>query len=167
MRYLPYSIPVALLALMGSISPLGASLPAVPAPAEGRRLPHAEFVAALAFSPDGQTLATAAGDKVLRLWEVASGKELRRFTGHKDAVLAVAFSRDGKTLATGSADNTVRLWNAATGAEFRRFLHLRSGSAMDAGDVAAVVFVADGQAVVSASSGGRDFQAVRQAPVFG
>ena len=161
MHYLPHSISAAfLVVLLGNISPLPAdTLPAVPAPAEVRRLPHKGFVAALAFSPDGKTLATASEDKFVRLWEVAGGKELRRFTGHKGAVLAVAFSRDGKNLATGSADASVGLWNTGSGAEVRRFQKHRYG-------VAAVVFHPDGQALVSAGSGGNDFQAVRQGPVF-
>jgi WD40 repeat protein len=161
MHYLPDTISATFLAvLLGNMSPLPAdTLPAVPAPAEVRRLPHEGFVAALAFSPDGKTLATASEDKFVRLWEVPGGKELRRFIGHKGAVLAVAFSRDGKNLVTGSADNSVRLWNTAGGAEVRSFQKHIYG-------VAAVVFHPDGQALVSAGSGSNDFQAVRQGRVF-
>jgi WD40 repeat protein len=161
MHYLPHSISAAfLVVLLGNISRLlSDTLPAVPAPAEVRRLPHMGFVAALAFSPDGKTLATASEDKFVRLWEVAGGKELRRFTGHKGAVLAVAFSHDGKNLVTGSADNSVRLWNTASGAEVRRLQKHKYG-------VAAVVFHPDRQALVSVGDDGNDFQAVRQGPVL-
>ena len=63
----------------------------------------------------GVWLATASLDKTAKLWELATGKELRTFEGHQDWVLSVAFAPDGKTLATASKDKTVRLWDAATG----------------------------------------------------
>ena len=63
-----------------------------------------------AFSPDGRYVATSGADGTARLWEVASGTEVRRFTDHTDAVRNVVFSPDGKYILTASDDHTARLW---------------------------------------------------------
>ncbi|MFA7241153.1 MAG: hypothetical protein WC091_13670, partial [Sulfuricellaceae bacterium] len=69
----------------------------------------------VAFSPDGSSIATASYDNSARLWDLASGKELRRFDGHGDPVNCVAFSPDGSSIATASSDNSARLWDLASG----------------------------------------------------
>jgi WD40 repeat protein len=65
-----------------------------------------------AVSPDARTLATGGQDKVVRLWDVATGRMLREMEGHTNWVFAVRFSPDGKSLATCAA-GTVRLWDLA------------------------------------------------------
>ena len=70
------------------------------------------WVNSVAFSPDGQTLASGAGDDPVCLWDVVTGEQKRTLTGtkHRHWVKSVAFSPDGHTLASGSMDGTVLLW---------------------------------------------------------
>jgi eukaryotic-like serine/threonine-protein kinase len=74
------------------------------------------FVTALAFSPDGKTLATAAGfsESDIRLWDVATGKQTGRLAGHGTWVSSIVFWPDGKKLASSSADQTIRIWDVAS-----------------------------------------------------
>lgn len=67
-------------------------------------------VLAVAFSPDGKRLATGGADRLVRLWEVSTGKAIRTLRGHTMAVTAVAFSPDGRRLTSSSLDRTIRLW---------------------------------------------------------
>jgi WD40 repeat protein len=71
----------------------------------------------LAFSPDNCTLVTGGSDDLFaRRWDIATGKQLSPFAGHRGWVGALDFSADGKVLATGSQDSTTLLWNMASGA---------------------------------------------------
>jgi WD40 repeat protein len=74
-------------------------------------LKHEGWVAAVAFAPDGKTLASAGADGVVRLWEVGTWKPLGALKGHTDCVCALAFSEDGTTIATGGYDHTAKLWD--------------------------------------------------------
>lgn len=65
---------------------------------------------AVAFSPDGQRLASASDDKTVKLW-TADGKLLKTLSGHTNWVLDVSFSPDSQMLASASYDNTVKLWS--------------------------------------------------------
>lgn len=66
-------------------------------------------VTAVAFSPDGKTIATALGRSV-HLWEVSSGKNFQILEGPTQSVSSVAFFPDGKSIAAGSLDNMIRIW---------------------------------------------------------
>jgi WD40 repeat protein len=76
---------------------------------------HKDLIHDLAFSPDGKLLATCSYDRLVLLWDTASGKQVRAFKEHSDSVYGVAFSPDGKLLATAAADRAVKVWDVAAG----------------------------------------------------
>jgi WD40 repeat protein len=95
------------------------------------------------LSPDGKSILRIANDHTLRLQDVGSGKELKRFEGHpKGGVRAVAISPDGRLGLSGGLDNAVRLWDLATGKEIRCFRE-------HTGWVISVAFSPDGRLALS------------------
>ena len=102
---------------------------------------HSEAILAIAFSPDGQILASAA-NKTIKLW-VAKGTEIATLIGHNLAVNALAFSPDGQTLASAGEDKTIKLWNLGDRAEIASF------SAHNLA-INALAFSPDGQTLASA-----------------
>jgi WD40 repeat protein len=87
----------------------------VPAGKELARLTTDGYQPALAFSPDGDTLALSAGAGTIRLLDPKTGTEKRRLFGRSDQGTRIAYSPGGKTLATAGADGTIQLWNAENG----------------------------------------------------
>jgi WD40 repeat protein len=105
---------------------------------------HAAEITAIAFSTDGELLATAGGDRRIKLWR-AGGEELRSLGPVKGGTYDLGFAPDGRTLFSTSSLGTVALWDVATGAQ--RLL-LKHGGA-----VVAAAFNPDGRRLVSV---GRD-----------
>jgi WD40 repeat protein len=78
-----------------------------------------DMIMSVDFTPDGRTLASGGLDDAVKLWDVASGQEIRTLEGHRSGVTSVMFSPDGLTLASGGLDNAVKLWDVASGQEIR------------------------------------------------
>lgn len=74
-----------------------------------------------AISPDSKLLAIGGQDKLIRIFDLATGKPLSSIAGHMDTIYALAFSPDGKRLASGSADKTARIFDILTANQLRLF----------------------------------------------
>src|SRR5690242_9641362 len=76
---------------------------------------HSDTIFSVAWSPDGEALASGSNDETIRLWDGKKGLPLRTFVGHSDSVLSVTWSPDGRVLASASNDKTIHLWDGQTG----------------------------------------------------
>ncbi|HLJ97382.1 MAG TPA: serine/threonine-protein kinase, partial [Gemmataceae bacterium] len=110
------------------------------------------------FSPDGRYLLSCSGckrpgdwpegaDNTLRLWDIESGAEVRRFYGHTRPVVCVSMSRDGRRALSGSVDQTMRLWDVESG----QLLQVYRGHEHQ---ICSALFLPDNRRVLSCSPDG-------------
>lgn len=105
---------------------------------------YSDWINSVAFSPDGNILASGGTDKTIQLLDVQTGKKLQTLKEHSAPVLAVGFSPDGQIIASTDRGNTIKLWDIQTSQE----LHTLKGHS---GPVSTVVFSPDGQRMASGS----------------
>ncbi len=77
----------------------------------GKLEAHQDVVYDVVWLDQGKRLATAGGDRTVRLWDAHTRRELAKLSGHSGPVLALAVSPDGRWLCSGSADHTIRVWD--------------------------------------------------------
>ncbi|KAI9346083.1 hypothetical protein DFJ73DRAFT_626419 [Zopfochytrium polystomum] len=104
---------------------------------------HTSLVHAAAFSADGRRVVSGSWDRTVRVWEAATGEEVRRLVGHSGEVHGAAFSPDGRMIASGGERGEVFVWDAETGEKLRELVgHV--------GWTSAVAFSPDGARIASA-----------------
>ena len=103
-----------------------------------------DWVTSVAYSPDGDALASGSFNHIVRLWDATTGELRTTLRGHTNSVWDVAYSPDGSTLASASFDETVRLWDATTGEHLNT---LRGHK----GDIFSVSYSPSGDVLASAS----------------
>jgi RNA polymerase sigma factor (sigma-70 family) len=108
-------------------------------------LRHPTALRSIVFSRDGKQFVSAGTDRVIRIWDLATGKEVRQILAPERGVDAVAFSPDGKLLAGAGIAGSVLLWDFATGREVRRLEGHR-------GQASAIAFSPKGDRLVSADA---------------
>jgi WD40 repeat protein len=104
-------------------------------------------IVSLAFSPDGNLLASAGRDGAVRIWSIETGDETKRLNGHRAAVLSVCFSDDGRRLASGDGAGVVMVWDLQSGSRLAQSTVPKPHCA------GALTFGLDGKAILIGGTG--------------
>jgi type VI secretion system protein ImpC len=107
---------------------------------------HDGSIYAVAFSPDNRTLISAAHDRLLKLWDVKTGREVSVFEGHENPVYALAIYPDGTKVVSGSSSGNIAIWDIASGQKTSSFKAHR-------GAITSIAISPDGKRIVSGSEG--------------
>lgn len=111
---------------------------------------HGDIIYDLDFSRDGQRLASAGGDRLVRVWDVGSQKEIATLEGHSAQVLAVAFNTNATEIVSGGSDHALTVWDIATREKISR---LGTHSAA----ITAVAWSDDGKMILAVTDAGQVF----------
>jgi WD40 repeat protein len=106
---------------------------------------HSKAVSSVAYSPNGQQLASTSWDNTIKIWDVSNGQLLKSMTGHRDKVFKIAYSPNGQQLASASYDNTIKIWDVSKGQLLKTLIGHSSG-------VISVIYSPNGQQLASASA---------------
>jgi|GEM_PF-2402352 len=113
---------------------------------------HANYISAVAFSPDGKTAVSGSFDQTFKLWNVQTKQLIQTFEGHNGLINMIAFSPDGNTIASVSyEDLSIKLWNIETGKLIRTFKENGDINSSNLGQVTitTVTFSPDGKKLLS------------------
>lgn len=126
-----------------------------PAPQPIRKIEaHQGWIRALSVSPDGSLLASGGNDRMVRIWETATGKLVRELAGHTGHVYSLGFHPDGKTILSGDLLGAIKQWDLATGNLAGAFdakpLHTyEGGQQVDFGGIRGLAITPDGKLVAA------------------
>lgn len=115
---------------------------------------HSETVFAVRFSPVSNQLASAAGDRFIKIFDTDSGETVRTLAGHAGHVLSLSWQADGKALVSGGSDNLLKLWDTASGVPLRTMKGTTYRIGPYKRDITAVTFIGESEQILAASGDG-------------
>ncbi len=104
-------------------------------------------ISTVVFSPDGKYLLSGNWSSAIKLWDVASGQNIKTFSGHTGRINSLAFSPDGRRILSAARDNLVKIWDVPTGQLLRTFTG-------HTGEVRAIAFSSKPHIIISGGADG-------------